>query len=177
MGDREVARRVQLPLRLAWALSVHKAQGMAIANVMVSTQGMFEFGQAYVALSRATTLDGLQLLDFRLGVVRAHDKVKAFYAALEGRALGGPSRAVTAVPRQGKAAPKPGEWMPRRSPNSDFGRESCASPLSVARRRPGIEDEGGISPAARERMEENRRRALAKLAEKRAKAQQAGEGT
>lgn len=39
--------------------------------------------QAYVALSRATTLDGLFLLDFNLAVVRAHSKVKTFYAALE----------------------------------------------------------------------------------------------
>lgn len=36
-----------------------------------------------MALSRATTLDGLHLLDFRVGVVRAHEKVKAFYAGLE----------------------------------------------------------------------------------------------
>lgn len=39
--------------------------------------------QAYVALSRATTLDGLHLLDFRIGVVKAHESVKNFYASLE----------------------------------------------------------------------------------------------
>ena len=43
----------------------------------------FLFPQAYVALSRATTLDGLHLLDFRVGVVKAHESVKSFYASLE----------------------------------------------------------------------------------------------
>ncbi|CAM9444241.1 unnamed protein product, partial [Laminaria digitata] len=103
LGGREMARRVQLPLRLAWALSVHKSQGMTLANVMVSTHGMFEYGQAYVALSRATTLNGLELLDFNMGVVRAHKKVEVFYAGLERRALsGGAAKGVIAVPRQGQ---------------------------------------------------------------------------
>ncbi|CAN0078682.1 unnamed protein product, partial [Ectocarpus fasciculatus] len=103
LGDRSMARRVQLPLRLAWALSVHKSQGMTIAHVMVSTRGMFEFGQAYVALSRATTLDGLHLVEFRKGVVKAHESVKKFYASLERRAAhGGSSSGVTAAPRQGQ---------------------------------------------------------------------------
>lgn len=39
--------------------------------------------QAYVALSRATTLDGLHLKDFHVGVVKAHESVKKFYASLE----------------------------------------------------------------------------------------------
>lgn len=43
----------------------------------------FPLPQAYVALSRATTLDGLHLLDFRVGVVKAHESVKNFYASLE----------------------------------------------------------------------------------------------
>lgn len=45
------------------------------------------FSQAYVALSRATTLDGLHLLDFHFGVVRAHETVKDFYAKLEVRGM------------------------------------------------------------------------------------------
>lgn len=39
--------------------------------------------QAYVALSRATTLDGLHLVEFQKGVVKAHESVKKFYAGLE----------------------------------------------------------------------------------------------
>lgn len=42
--------------------------------------------QAYVALSRATTLDGLMLVDFDASRVKAHQKVKAFYSGLEVRA-------------------------------------------------------------------------------------------
>lgn len=53
--------REQVPLTLAWAMSVHKSQGMSMDRLKVDLQGVFSFGQAYVALSRARFLDTLQV--------------------------------------------------------------------------------------------------------------------
>lgn len=81
-GDRVLARREQIPLMLAWAISIHKSQGMTIPYLSVSFQGMFEYGQAYVALSRATDLEGLFLEKFNASTIKANEKVKRFYASL-----------------------------------------------------------------------------------------------
>lgn len=76
------ACRSQIPLILAWALSIHKAQGQTLERVKVDLGRVFEKGQAYVALSRATCPEGLQVLRFDASKVMAHEKVRAFYASL-----------------------------------------------------------------------------------------------
>jgi len=81
-GDME-ARRDQIPLILAWALSVHKSQGQTLERVKVDLRHTFEKGQAYVALSRATSMQGLQVLGFNATKVMAHPRVLAWTTGID----------------------------------------------------------------------------------------------
>ncbi len=65
----------QYPLRLAWAITVHKSQGMSLDSVEVDLSKTFEPGMGYVALSRATSLKGLSILGFNEGAFRVHPDV------------------------------------------------------------------------------------------------------
>jgi len=76
------AQRQQVPLILAWALSIHKAQGQTLQRVKVDLGRVFEKGQAYVALSRATCQAGLQVSRFDPQKVMVHPKVIEFYSNL-----------------------------------------------------------------------------------------------
>jgi len=73
--------RTQLPLKLAWSLTVHKSQGMTIERAELQLDDAFDYGQVYVALSRITSLEGLWVRGGRVtqSVVKAHPKVMAFY--------------------------------------------------------------------------------------------------
>ena len=75
--------REQIPLRLAWALTIHKSQGSTLDYVVCDLQGCFTSGQAYVALSRARSMQGLQIRNFSSKHVTADPLVEAFYDALD----------------------------------------------------------------------------------------------
>ena len=85
-SDNAQSRKVrrQIPLTLAWALSIHKSQGMSISNLEVTCDRAWEAGQVYVALSRGRTLQGLTVHSLgEDGCCRADPRVLAFYAACE----------------------------------------------------------------------------------------------
>lgn len=73
--------RKQLPLKLGWALTIHKSQGMTLSRAEVQLDDAFSYGQGYVALSRLTSFAGLWVGG--RGVtersIMAHPKAKAFY--------------------------------------------------------------------------------------------------
>ena len=74
----------QIPLILAWALTIHKAQGSTLDIAEVDAgSGIFECGQTYVALSRVKSLEGLYLQSFDAKRVRINRKVQEFYEILE----------------------------------------------------------------------------------------------
>lgn len=70
------AKITQIPLRLAWALTVHKSQGQSIDAAVIDLSRAFEYGQGYVALSRLRTLSGLYLRGFREEALKVHPEVK-----------------------------------------------------------------------------------------------------
>jgi ATP-dependent DNA helicase PIF1 len=70
----------QVPLILAWALTIHKSQGATLDAAEIDVgSGIFECGQTYVALSRVKSLDGLYLTSFDASKIRINRKVKEFY--------------------------------------------------------------------------------------------------
>lgn len=81
-NEKPLVSRIQLPLMLAWSLSIHKSQGQTLPKVKVDLRRVFERGQAYVALSRAVSRQGLQVLNFDKTRIKAHQKVIDFYSTL-----------------------------------------------------------------------------------------------
>uniref|UniRef100_A0A7S1KP68 ATP-dependent DNA helicase n=1 Tax=Percolomonas cosmopolitus TaxID=63605 RepID=A0A7S1KP68_9EUKA len=79
---RDKAIREQIPLNLAFSMSIHKAQGMTLNRVSTSLREVFAPGQAYVSVSRVTSLEGLCLTTFDPSRIHAHPKVLKFYKEL-----------------------------------------------------------------------------------------------
>ena len=85
----EVGHYTQYPLMLAWAVTIHKSQGKTLDRVLVDFgSGAFAPGQAYVALSRCRSLEGLRLArPLRASDVRCDPRIRGFHEVLRG---GGP---------------------------------------------------------------------------------------
>ena len=78
MDDRHtkvLAHISQYPLRLAWAITVHKSQGMSLDSACIDLSKTFEYGQGYVAISRVRTLDGLHITGINDMAFKMHPQV------------------------------------------------------------------------------------------------------
>ena len=83
LEDYESVYRSQIPLVLSYAITTHKAQGATLDSAYIDIGlSVFEYGQAYVALSRVKSLDSLYLYSYSKRAIRAHPKVVEYYESL-----------------------------------------------------------------------------------------------
>ena len=93
--DTKIASFEQIPLRLAYAVTIHRAQGLSLDYVVVDLSSVFEYGQGYVALSRVRSEGGLRIEgEIRYNRIKASPKALAFYGL--GDDDPGPTRGVRA---------------------------------------------------------------------------------
>lgn len=72
---RERAEVVQLPLRLGWAITIHKSQGMSMDAAVIDLRKSFTPGMGYVALSRVRNLDGIYLTGINKMALQLHPEI------------------------------------------------------------------------------------------------------
>jgi len=88
LPDYDGIGRSQIPLRVAYACTIHKSQGASMDSCLVDIgSSTFEYGQAYVALSRVRSLDGLYVWKFDPRKIRCHPRVLDFMATLDTRCV------------------------------------------------------------------------------------------
>jgi ATP-dependent DNA helicase PIF1 len=81
-NDKKILRAQQIPLKVAYAISIHKSQGCSLDYAEIDLSCIFEYGQSYVALSRVKSLEGLSIIDINYDYIQAHPKATAYYESL-----------------------------------------------------------------------------------------------
>ena len=76
------AKMTQIPLILAWAITIHKSQGLTIDRIYCNLEDSFAAGQIYVALSRCKSLDDLHIENINFNKINANQEVVSFYDSL-----------------------------------------------------------------------------------------------
>lgn len=85
--EADAVKREQIPLRLAYALTIHKAQGASLDSALIDVgESTFEYGQAYVALSRVRSMESLYIFDIKASAFRANPSVTGFYRKIDAAA-------------------------------------------------------------------------------------------
>jgi ATP-dependent DNA helicase PIF1 len=94
-----IVGREQIPLKIAYAITIHKSQGASIDTALVDIgKSTFEYGQAYTALSRVRSIEGLHLHAFDVRRIRTHPRVLQFYRTLNKLASEPPPEPDTTTP-------------------------------------------------------------------------------
>jgi ATP-dependent DNA helicase PIF1 len=81
-NDKKILRAQQIPLKVAYAITIHKCQGCSLDYAEVDLSEIFEYGQAYVALSRVKSLQGLSIMDINYESLQAHPDAVDYYESL-----------------------------------------------------------------------------------------------
>ena len=76
---------VTVPLVLAWAITIHKSQGLTLDHLRVDLKETFSDGQVYTAISRARSIDTIQVDNFSLDRIHCNEEVKKFYTRTRNR--------------------------------------------------------------------------------------------
>jgi ATP-dependent DNA helicase PIF1 len=83
LSEYEHIGRSQIPLRIAYAMTIHRSQGATLDSALIDIgSNTFEWGQAYVALSRVRSMEGLYIWKIDPSKIRCHPKVRLFYSPI-----------------------------------------------------------------------------------------------
>jgi hypothetical protein len=123
----------QIPLSLSWAITIHKSQGLSMAAADIDLGHCFEAGQAYVALSRVTTLEQLGIINFKPENVFASIAVRHFYSTAFPADTPVIAPHLACVAQHIARPPPPPPLPPPPLPPTHPGRSSVSRSLSVAR--------------------------------------------
>ena len=86
-NNKILAKVTQIPLRLAWAITVHKSQGMSLDVAEIDLSKTFEVGQGYVALSRVTSIKGLKLIGLNDMALRVDSTILQIDERIKGASI------------------------------------------------------------------------------------------